>query len=135
MKFIYPSDKNQRIVLNDLNLVIEPGKKIALVGESGCGKSTTISLIERFYDVKFGEILIDGVNIKKYDLNTLRDLIGYVQQEPVLFNTTIRENLIFGREKKLEKFGDINKMIEEACEEAYIKKFIDTNVDGYDYFR
>ena len=133
VKFIYPSDKNQRIVLNDLNLLIEPGQKIALVGESGCGKSTTISLIERFYDVKVGEILIDGVNIKKYDLNTLRDLIGYVQQEPVLFNTTIRENLIFGREKKLEKFGDINKMMEEACEDAYIKKFIDSNVDGYNY--
>ena len=133
VKFIYPSDKNQRIVLNDLNLLIEPGQKIALVGESGCGKSTTISLIERFYDVKFGQILIDGVDIKKYDLNTLRDLIGYVQQEPVLFNTTIRENLIFGREKKLEKFGNINKMIEEACEDAYIKKFIDSNVDGYNY--
>ena len=133
VKFIYPSDKNQRIVLNDLNLVIEPGQKIALVGESGCGKSTTISLIERFYDVKFGQILIDGVDIKKYDLNTLRDLIGYVQQEPVLFNTTIRENLIFGRERKLEKFGDINKMMEEACEDAYIKKFIDSNVDGYNY--
>ena len=133
VKFIYPSDKNQRIVLNDLNLLIEPGQKIALVGESGCGKSTTISLIERFYDVKFGQILIDGVDIKKYDLNTLRDLIGYVQQEPVLFNTTIRENLIFGRERKLEKFGDINKMMEEACEDAYIKKFIDSNVDGYNY--
>ena len=133
VKFIYPSDKNQRIVLNDLNLLIEPGQKIALVGESGCGKSTTISLIERFYDIKFGQILIDGVDIKKYDLNTLRDLIGYVQQEPVLFNTTIRENLIFGRERKLEKFGDINKMMEEACEDAYIKKFIDSNVDGYNY--
>ena len=133
VKFIYPSDKNSKLVLNDLNLLIEPGKKIALVGESGCGKSTTINLIERFYDVMFGEILIDDMDIKKYDLDNLRDLIGYVQQEPVLFNTSIRENLIFGREKKLEKLGDINKLIEEACEEAYIKKFIEKNIEGYDY--
>ena len=133
VKFIYPTDKNNKLVLNDLNLLIEPGKKIALVGESGCGKSTTIYLIERLYDAIQGEILIDDVNIKEYDVNNLRDLIGYVQQEPVLFNTSIRDNIIFGREKKLEKYGDINKMIDEACEEAYIKKFIDHNIDKYNY--
>ena len=133
VKFIYPSDTNGKYALDGLNILIETGKKIAIVGESGCGKSTTINLIERFYDSYKGEILIDDIDIKNYDLENLRDLIGYVQQEPVLFNTTIRENLIFGREKKLEKFGNINKMIEEACEDAYIKKFIDSNVDGYNY--
>ena len=86
VRFQYPHDNTNKVVLDNFNLVIEPGKKIAIVGESGCGKSTTINLIERLYDVNSGEILIDGINIKKYDLNYLRDLIGYVQQEPVLFN-------------------------------------------------
>ena len=133
VSFIYPNDKTHKMVLNKLNMVIEPGKKVAIVGESGCGKTTTISLIERFYDIVSGEILIDGIDIKKYDLNSLRDLIGYVQQEPVLFNFSIKENLIFGRERKLEKIGDINEMICEACEEAHIKRFIENNADRYNY--
>ena len=106
---------------------------MAIVGESGCGKSTTFSLIERLYDIYSGEILIDGINIKQYDLNSLRDLIGYVQQEPVLFNFSIKDNIIFGREKKLEKLGDINSMIRDSCEDVYIKKFIKRNQDQYDY--
>jgi len=61
-----------------------------LVGESGCGKSTTVNLIERLYEPTAGEVLIDGVNVKDYDLKYLRSLIGYVQQEPVLFNSPIR---------------------------------------------
>ena len=133
VKFMYPNDKEERLILDGLNLIIEPGKKIALVGESGCGKSTTINLIERFYDYNYGEILIDDINITKYNLNELRNLIGYVQQEPVLFNTSIRENIIFGREKKLEKIGDIDTLINEACEDAYIKDFIESNVDKYNY--
>ena len=133
VKFMYPEDNSQKVVLDNFNLTIEPGKKIAIVGESGCGKSTTINLIERLYDVNSGEILIDGINIKKYDLNYLRDLIGYVQQEPVLFNYSIKDNIVFGREKKLEKFGDINTMVREACEDAYIRDFIERNEDKYDY--
>ena len=133
IKFMYPNDKEKKLILNGLNLLIEPGKKIALVGESGCGKSTTINLIERFYESNEGEILIDDIDIKKYNLNHLRDLIGYVQQEPVLFNTTIRENIIFGREQKLKRLGKIEKMIEDACEDAYIKEFIENNVDKYNY--
>ena len=133
VRFIYPHDKNQKVILDDLNFVIEPGKKIAIVGESGCGKSTAINLIERFYDVKYGQILIDDIDIKNYNLNNLRDLIGYVQQEPVLFNTSIRDNIIFGRERKLMKYGDIETMIKEACEEADIIKFIERNKDKYDY--
>ena len=131
--FSYPHDKSKKLVLDDLNLVIEPGKKIAIVGESGCGKSTTISLIERFYDINSGEILIDGVDIKKYDINYLRDLIGYVQQEPVLFNFSIKDNLIFGRQKKLEKLGEVGPMIVDSCEEAQIKNFIERNPERYNY--
>ena len=133
VSFRYPHDKTKKLVLDDLNLVIEPGKKIAIVGESGCGKSTTISLIERFYDVNSGEILIDGIDIKKYDIEYLRDLIGYVQQEPVLFNFSIKDNLIFGRRKKLEKLGNVNSMIVDSCEEAQIKRFIERNWERYNY--
>ena len=133
VKFMYPNDKNDKLILDGLNLLIEPGKKISLVGESGCGKSTTINLIERFYETNYGEILLDDINIKKYDLNNLRDLIGYVQQEPVLFNTSIRDNIIFGREKKLEKLGNIDTLIKEACEDAYIKDFIEKNSEKYNY--
>ena len=133
VKFMYPQDNTKKVILDNFNLTIEPGKKIAIVGESGCGKSTTINLIERLYDPVEGEILIDGINIKKYDLSYLRDLIGYVQQEPVLFNFSIKDNIIFGREKKLEKMGDINSMIREACADAHIKDFIERSEDKYDY--
>ena len=103
VKFSYPSDKSGKIILDGINFLIEPGKKIAIIGESGCGKSTIINLIMQFYDSYSGEILIDDIDIKKYDKEKLRDLIGYVQQEPVLFNTSIKDNIIFGRENKLGK--------------------------------
>ena len=89
--------------------------------------------MERFYDVTSGEILIDGIDIKKYDIGHLRDLIGYVQQEPVLFNFSIKDNLLFGREKKLEKLGNVSSMIVDSCEEASIKNFIERNPDRYNY--
>ena len=73
VKFIYPSDTNGKYALDGLNILIETGKKIAIVGESGCGKSTTINLIERFYDSYTGEILIEDIDIKNYDLENLRD--------------------------------------------------------------
>ena len=133
VKFIYPHDKTKKVVLDDLNLVIEPGKKIALIGESGCGKSTTINLIEKFYEANAGQILIDGKDIKEYDIENLRDLMGYVQQEPVLFNTSIKDNIVFGRERKLLKLGSIDQMVKESCDEAYIRKFIEKNEDKYDY--
>ena len=78
--FYYPSDPNKRLILNGIDLLFEPGKKVALVGESGCGKSTTVNLIERLYDICGGELLIDGLDIRKYDIRYLRSLIGYVQQ-------------------------------------------------------
>ena len=105
--FKYPSDPNERIILKGINLVFEPGKKVALVGESGCGKSTTVNLIERLYETTAGEIFIDGIEIKRFDIKYLRSLIGYVQQEPVLFNKSIRDNLIFGRDEQLKELGDV----------------------------
>ena len=135
INFIYPSDENKRKILDGLNLVFEPGQKIALVGESGCGKSTTVNLIERLYEPTEGEVLLDGVNIKKYDLNYLRSLIGYVQQEPVLFNSSIKDNIIFGRQELIEnEFGnDIDNLIKDACNDTYAKEFIDKIPEKYDY--
>ena len=133
--FIYPSDDNKRKILDGLDLVFEPGKKVALVGESGCGKSTTVNLIERLYEPTEGEVLLDGVNINRYDLHYLRSLIGYVQQEPVLFNSPIRDNIIFGRQELIEKEfgGDSDTLIKSACKEAYAKEFIDKIPEKYDY--
>ena len=133
ISFIYPSDEKKRKILDGLNLVFEPGQKVALVGESGCGKSTTVNLIERLYEPVGGQVFIDGVDIKKYDLHYLRSLIGYVQQEPVLFNKSIKENLIFGRLDTIKEIGDLDKLMIEACEDAYAKEFIERNPEKYNY--
>ena len=131
--FRYPSDENKRNILNGLNITFESGKKIALVGESGCGKSTIVNLIERLYEPNSGKILIDDKDIKQYDIEYLRSLIGYVQQEPVLFNKSIRENIIFGREELLKDVGDIDELINEACEESYAFEFINELPNKLDY--
>jgi ATP-binding cassette subfamily B (MDR/TAP) protein 1 len=94
--FAYPSNIEKQILKN-FNYVFQPYKKTAIVGESGCGKSTILSLIERFYDTQQGIISIDNHDIKSLDLKYWRSLIGYVPQEPVLFNTSIKNNIIFGR--------------------------------------
>ena len=133
IKFIYPSDPNERVILDHLNLVFEPGKKVALVGESGCGKSTTVNLIERLYEATGGEVYIDGIEIKKYDVQYLRSLIGYVQQEPVLFNKSIRDNIIFGREEQIRQLGDVDELIQNACDESYATEFISKLPDQLDY--
>ena len=106
---------------------------MALVGESGCGKSTIVNLVERLYEPIEGEVLLDGINVKEYNLEYLRSLIGYVKQEPVLFNKSIRKNIIFGREEKLKELGDIDTLLNEACTDAYIKDFINKKQDKYEY--
>ena len=75
VNFSYPSDKNNKLILNGMNLNFESGKKIALIGHSGCGKTTVINLIERLYDILSGEILLDGIDIYKLDIQYLRNLI------------------------------------------------------------
>ena len=96
--FAYPT-KPDVDVLKDVNFVIEPGQNVGLVGYSGCGKSTIIQLIERFYDIEEGngEILIDDINIKEYNIYSLRKRIGLVSQEPVLFKRSVYENILYGR--------------------------------------
>ena len=131
--FSYPSDPNKRMILKNLNLVIEPGKKVALVGESGCGKSTTVNLIERLYETTSGEVLIDGIEIKRYNLPYLRNMIGYVQQEPVLFNKPIRDNVIFGRDDFVRELGDPETLVKNAIEESYAAEFVNNTKEGLDY--
>ena len=131
--FAYPDDKGQKPVLNGVNIVVEAGQKVALVGESGCGKSTTVNLVERLYEPLEGEVLLDGINIKEYNIEYLRSLIGYVKQQPILFNQSIRKNIIFGREKLLSEIGDIDSLMVEACTDANIRGFIEKKQDKYDY--
>ena len=132
--FSYPDEeRGDKPVLKGINLVIEAGKKIALVGESGCGKSTTVSLIERLYEATEGEILLDGININEYNLEFLRSLIGYVKQETFLLNQSIKNNLLFGREKLIRELGDIDQIMEESCTDAGIMDFIMKKPDKYEY--
>lgn len=91
VKFRYPTRKN--FVFNGLSFNIKPGQKVAFVGQSGRGKSTIIQLLLRYYDVQSGEILIDGVDIKKIEIHNLRKLFGLVSQEPYLFNRTLKYNI------------------------------------------
>ena len=134
VSFYYPSDLSKRLILNKINLNFESGKKIAIIGESGCGKTTIVNLLERFYDVTEGEILLDGLDIRKYDIQYLRNLIGYVEQEPILFNRTIKHNILFGRENYLKEKGEnIDELIQKVCDEAYVSEFINSLPNGLDY--
>ena len=83
--------------MKDFNLKIPAGAKIALVGHSGCGKSTLTNILLGFYNMLEGEVTIDGKPLDNYDVLALREQCGYVMQEPVLFNTTIKENILFGK--------------------------------------
>jgi ATP-binding cassette subfamily B (MDR/TAP) protein 1 len=123
--FSYPS-RPDATVLESLDLVIEPGKSIGLVGFSGSGKSTIFALLERFYDASSGSIKIDGCNIVDVNLYQLRDQLGFVSQEPVLFNTTIRNNLRYGKHDATEE-----EML-NACEKANILKFVSDLPNGLD---
>ncbi|KAF8053172.1 hypothetical protein N665_1456s0008 [Sinapis alba] len=97
VKFMYPS-RPETLIFDDLCLKVPPGKTVALVGGSGSGKSTVISLLQRFYDPIAGEILIDGVSINKLQVNWLSSQMGLVSQEPALFATSIKENILLGKE-------------------------------------
>uniref|UniRef100_A0A8C1JGQ9 ABC-type xenobiotic transporter n=1 Tax=Cyprinus carpio TaxID=7962 RepID=A0A8C1JGQ9_CYPCA len=115
--FTYPSRQDVK-VLNGLNLKVMSGQTIALVGSSGCGKSTTIQLLQRFYDPQEGTVTIDGHDIRSLNVRGLRELIGVVSQEPVLFATTISENIRYGREDVTQE------EIEQAAREANAYDFI-----------
>ena len=90
--FAYPTEK-QKKVLNGLSFTVEPGQKVALVGKAGCGKSTAITLVQRFYDCSAGLLTLDGFPIADYNLHHLRAQTGVVAQENVLFSASIRDNI------------------------------------------
>lgn len=113
-------------VLDDINIKIPKGKMVALVGSSGAGKSTLADMIPRFHDVSSGEVLIDGVNIKDYKLSDVRSLMGIVNQDPILFNDSIRNNIALGIDNAtLED-------VESAAKVAHAHNFIIQKADGYD---
>ncbi|GAC1482562.1 MAG: ABC transporter ATP-binding protein [Flavisolibacter sp.] len=112
-------------VLKNINLKIEKGKTIALVGSSGAGKSTLVDLIPRFHDVTSGEVLIDGINIKEYSLKSLREQISIVTQEPILFNDTIENNILIGKHDAIELD------IEQAAKVANAYPFIIKKEKGF----
>ncbi|XP_068661614.1 ABC transporter B family member 4-like [Aristolochia californica] len=125
VSFSYPARPNEPI-FTEFSLSIAHGMTAALVGESGSGKSTVISLIERFYDPQGGEVLIDGVNLKQFQLRWIRDKIGLVSQEPVLFAASIKDNIAYGKgEATLDE-------IKAAAELANAAKFIDKMPQGLD---
>ncbi|XP_022171475.1 multidrug resistance protein 1B-like isoform X2 [Myzus persicae] len=127
VSFSYPTRKTKKI-LNNMDFTVEPGKTLALVGESGCGKSTVISLLERFYNPSFGVIEIDGHDIRKINIRHLRSNIGLVTQEPVLFDCSIKENISYG-----VSGGDVSfDAIVEAAKKANAHNFIMSLPQGYD---
>ncbi|KAH9772912.1 ABC transporter B family member 15 [Citrus sinensis] len=125
--FSYPSRPDQ-MIFKGLTLKIEAGKTVALVGQSGSGKSTIIGLIERFYDPQSGSVMVDERNIKSYNLRKLRSCIALVSQEPTLFAGTIRQNIVYGKEVATE--AEIRK----AAVLANAHEFISSTEDGYDTY-
>lgn len=113
-------------VLKDINLVIEKGKTVALVGQSGSGKSTLVDLIPRYYDVQEGEVLIDGIDVRQLGIHDLRQLIGNVNQEAILFNDSFIGNITFGVENATME------QVEQAARIANAHDFIMQTEQGYD---
>ena len=117
---------NETPVLNDVSFSIEPGKTVGILGPTGAGKSTIANLLCRYYDVTSGEVLIDGVNVKNYDLQYLRRNVGITMQEAFLFSDTVEGNIAFGNiEAPFEE-------VEKAAELARVKEFIGDLTEGYD---
>lgn len=123
--FSYREDGNEE-VLSDISFTLEKGKTVALVGASGSGKSTIVDLLPRFYDVKEGQILIDGIDIRKLKISDLRSIFGIVNQDITLFNDTVYHNIAFGKE------GVTREMVEEAAKTALAHDFIMEMAEGYD---
>ena len=128
VSFAYTDNKSDELiyVLKDINLVIPKGKTVALVGQSGSGKSTMVDLIPRYYDVQEGEVLIDGINVKDLAVNDLRQLIGNVNQEAILFNASFKDNIRFG------KTDATDEEIAHAAKIANAYDFIMKSEHGFD---
>ena len=128
VSFAYTDHRNNELVyvLKNINLVIPKGKTVALVGQSGSGKSTMVDLIPRYYDVQEGEVLIDGINVKDLAVHDLRRLIGNVNQEAILFNASFKDNIRFG------KTDATDEEIANAAKIANAYNFITQSEQGFD---
>ena len=119
--FRYPT-RLEDFVLRGLNITVNPAESVALVGESGCGKSTFVNLLMRFYDPDHGEIYLDGVDIKTINLHDLRKAISLVMQEPIIFNYSVLENILYGKSDAL------NSEVEHAATISNCTEFLDKQV-------
>lgn len=127
VSFRYPHASSEQ--LSGINVRVEKGETLAVIGATGSGKTTLVSLIPRFFDATSGEVLVDGVNVKDYTFAALYDKLGYVTQKAVLFSGTVRENIFFG--ESAQQFDDAD--LESAIEISQAKEFVDKLEGGSDY--
>ena len=126
VSFKYDVNSKGDNILDNITFTAEPGEIVGIVGSTGCGKSSLVNLIPRLYDVTGGEVLIDGVDVRRYDLTALRDMIGVVLQKNVLFSGTIKENIRWGKKDASDE------EIIAACQAAQADEFIKAQPQGYD---
>lgn len=129
VSFCYPDAEKD--VIEDISFTAHKGETIAFIGSTGCGKSTVINMIPRFYDATKGEVLVDGVNVKEYTKKALRNKIGYVSQKAVLFTGSIKSNVAYG-DNGTKGFTD--DVVKQAIETAQAKEFVDKTEGGVDAF-
>ena len=126
--FKYSEEGSGDLILSNINFKVDSGKVVGIVGSTGCGKSSLVSLIPRLYDVYSGQVLIDGVDVRDYDMESLRDMIGVVLQKNVLFSGTIKENIRWGKKDATDE--EIVKACKASCADDFISSF----PDGYDTY-
>lgn len=127
VSFRYPD--SEEYVLKDITFTAKKGETVAFIGSTGCGKSTVVNLIPRFYDATEGEVLVDGINVRNYDQRALRNKIGYVSQKAILFSGTIASNVAFGDNGKPEPD---RQTIADAVSTAQAEEFVTKNEEGYE---
>lgn len=127
VSFRYPD--SEEYVLKDITFTAKKGETVAFIGSTGCGKSTVVNLIPRFYDATEGEVLVDGINVRNYDQRALRNKIGYVSQKAILFSGTIASNVAFGDNGKPEPD---RQAIADAVSTAQAEEFVTKNEEGYE---
>ncbi len=127
VSFRYYKDSREK-VLDDISLTIEPGQTVGIIGSTGCGKTTLVSMIPRLYDVDEGQVLVDGVDVREYSLKRLREGVGMVLQKNVLFSGTVEENLRWGDENASQE------QVRKAAQAAQADAFLNTFPEGYETF-
>lgn len=126
--FKYSEEGSGDLILSNINFKVNSGKVVGIVGSTGCGKSSLVSLIPRLYDVYSGQVLIDGIDVRDYDMESLRDMIGVVLQKNILFSGTVKENIRWGKEDATDE--EIVKACKASCADDFISSF----PDGYDTY-